>query len=214
MATPQHVQPVPMRTLSADADAGPHVMASEYIAKAGPWHFTRQAVVDELQTRQLYQLYRQAFDPLRTTSAARQVLTRTEFEAIMADGRVDKYLARTDAGETVGLTTLTRRLESVPWISPEYYAARYPDYWARDALYYLGFVLTRPDLRHSRFLETVVELGMAKLTRERAMVAYDVCAFNHDVLRFSTRIAELLATDPRAHLEQADRQIYFAATFG
>ena len=41
----------------------------------------------------LYRLYRPAFEPLKVRSAARQVLTRSEFFEQMPDDRVDKYVA-------------------------------------------------------------------------------------------------------------------------
>ena len=39
------------------------------------------------------------------------------------------------------MSTLTRHLETVPWISPEYFAYHFPEHTARDAVYYLGFTL-------------------------------------------------------------------------
>ena len=104
----------------------------------------------------LYRLYRPAFEPLKVRSAARQVLTRSEFFDQMRDDRVDKYVAWENGAEPIGMITLTRHLESVPWISPEYFAARYPEHWARNAIYYLGFILAHPRNRTARFLETIV----------------------------------------------------------
>ena len=89
-------------------------------------------------------LYRPAFEPLKVRSAARQVLTRGEFLEQMRDERVDKYVAWENGSEPIGMITLTRHLESVPWISPDYFAARYPEHWARNAIYYIGFILAHP----------------------------------------------------------------------
>jgi len=92
-----------------------------------------------------YRLYRAAFAPLRTNAAARHLLSAEEFAAEMADKRIEKYVAWAGNGEPVGLATLTADLSAVPWISPEYYGARYPDHLARGALFYLGYTLVRPD---------------------------------------------------------------------
>ena len=66
------------------------------------------------------------------------MLTRTEFFTQMSDAGGQVHGLGAD-GQPIGMITLTRHLESVPWISPEYFAARYPDQWARNAVYYLGF---------------------------------------------------------------------------
>ena len=87
------------------------------------------------------------------------MLTRAEFFAQMGDERIDKYVAWEADGEPIGMITLTRHLESVPWVSPEYFAARFPEQWARNAVYYLGFMPGPPAHRDARFLETIVRLS-------------------------------------------------------
>jgi hypothetical protein len=59
----------------------------------GPWRFTRETVLTGAPAETLYGLYRPAFEPLKVRSAARQVLTRSEFFQQMLDDRVDKYVA-------------------------------------------------------------------------------------------------------------------------
>ena len=156
----------------------PGQLASE-VVHAGHWRFTRETVVTDPLAAQFYELYELTFGPLRSRSVARQVLTKSEFYTQMSDPRVDKYIAWSDDGEPVGITTLTKHLESVPWISPEYFAAHYPDHWARHAVYYLGFTLARPSMRQHGFLEAIIEVGMAPLAAERAVMGYDVCAYNN-----------------------------------
>ena len=142
-----------------------------------------------------------------------QVLTYPEFRGQMQDPSVDKYIAWNDAGVPIGLITLTKNLQSVPWISPHYYAARYPEHWARNAFYYLGFALAHPSMRHQRFVETMIEVGMGKLPAERAVMAYDVCAFNNVALRFTERIERVIGNNPNIQLEAVDSQIYYAVKF-
>ncbi len=149
----------------------PGQLASEVVAHHGPWRFTRETVVTDPLAAQFYELYELTFSPLKTRSVARQVLTMTEFYAQMADPRVDKYIAWNDDGQPVGITTLTKHLESVPWISPEYFAAHYPEHWARHAVYYLGFTLAHPSMRQHGFLEAIIRVGMDPLAAERAVLA-------------------------------------------
>ena len=65
------------------------------------------------------------------------------------------------------MITLTRHLESVPWISPDYFAARYPEQWARNAIYYMGFVLAHPRNRERPFLDTIVADALEPLASEQ-----------------------------------------------
>jgi len=194
----------------------PHPRATPEIDVSGvegPWTFTREQVIDPVRADGFYALYTLAFSPLKTRSAARQVLTRTEFLAQMTDRLVDKYIAWDPDGEAVGMTTLTRHLASVPWISPDYFAAHYPEEWGRNAVYYLGFTLIHPRLRQQRFLETIIAVGIGALSAERAVIAYDVCAYNNTALRFSERIEDLLRRYPQAQVAAIDTQLYYAVRF-
>lgn len=191
----------------------PQAAVAEYVTTRGPWHFTRQTTMDEGLIEEFYDLYSLAFDPLKRHSVARQVLTRQEFAEQMLDERVVKYVARNDAGDPLGLTTLTNAIDSVPWVSPDYFEEHYPDHWARGAVYYLGFTLAHPSQRHLQFIETVIMVGMQGLASERAVIAYDICAFNNQHLRFNERIAGLLDKFPAAHLELVDTQYYSCVTF-
>ncbi len=78
---------------------------------------TIESKIAGTQLERFHQLYRSAFEPLLTLTAVRQVLTEDEFEAQMTDERVDKLVAW-DGDEPIGMMTVTRELETVPWISP------------------------------------------------------------------------------------------------
>ena len=181
---------------------------------------TRQGVIaaDDIET--FYELYSLAFDHLKTLAFGRQVLTRAEFVSQMTDDRVWKYVAWTAEDEPVGLTTLTRALETVPWISPDYFRAHYPEQWSRNAVYYLGFTLCRPDVAggtrapdQPNFLETLIQIGIGPLITERGVIAYDVCRYNNETLNLPERIAEVLNRHSDARAEVLDTQVYYGVSF-
>lgn len=180
----------------------------------GPWRFTREPMLAGAPAEVLYGLYQPAFEPLKARSAARQVLTRTEFFDQMRDARVDKYVAWENGAEPIGVITMTRHLESVPWISPDYFAVRYPEHWARNAIYYLGFMLANPRNRTALFLETIVHGLIEPLVSERAILAYDMCDHNSSVLGLSTRIADVLLRHAHTEPQLLDCQHYYGITFG
>jgi hypothetical protein len=188
-------------------------LGADIWTEGGPWRFTREAVLDGSVADTLYSLYSQAFEPLRIQAAARHVLTRDEFFGQMTDERVDKYVAWEADHTPIGMITLTRHLDSVPWVSPEYFAARFPEQWARSAVYYLGFGMARPSTREVRFLETCTAMAVAPLVAERAVIAYDVCSYNDDVLGFGDRIARAARHGSASSVQKLDAQVYYAVNF-
>lgn len=187
---------------------------TEYLRELGAWHFTRQFAMSPAETTDFYALYRLAFEPIRALSVARQVLTEAEFGAQMQHERVAKYIAWSDTGEPVGLTTLSNDLTTTPWVNPEYFAQHYPEHWSRQAVYYLGFTIAHPSQRHQRIADAIVTVGLREAVRRRAVIAYDVCSFNNERLQFSERVTKLLADVPTARLELVDTQSYSCAVFG
>jgi hypothetical protein len=188
-------------------------LGTDIWTEGGPWRFTREAVILGTAAEILYSLYEQAFDPLKVQAAARHVLTSVEFFEQMEDERIDKYVAWEAEAKPIGMITLTRRLDAVPWISPEYYAARFPEQWARDAVYYLGFGLARRSVREAKFLETCAAMCVEPLVAERAVIAYDVCSYNNDVLGFADRIARAAQHGSLSQLQKLDTQVYYAVNF-
>lgn len=166
-----------------------------------------RALAPEVVDR-FHALYAETFAPLATRAVARQVLHREEFVEEMADPRVMKYVARDPAGEVVGLTTLTRDLETVPWISPQYFAAHYPEHTARDAVFYLGFTLVAPQHRRTHVFQAMIEEVVALVRDERGVCGWDVCAYNEQVLGFSTMIGALLHSHADCTVSEVDAQTY------
>jgi hypothetical protein len=179
----------------------------------GPFRFTREQSIDGSAAESLYRLYRRAFEPLASRAAARQVLSQNEFLTQLADHRIDKYVAWEGDSEPIGIVTVTKDLEAVPWISPEFYATRFPEQWARKAVYYLGFTLVRPATRRTSFLDTIVRLSVEPLVAEKAVIAYDVCSYNNDVLGFYNRVAGMLKEISNSQPEALDSQIYYGVNF-
>ncbi|WP_159798318.1 hypothetical protein [Puerhibacterium puerhi] len=158
-------------------------------------------------------LYLAAFEPLRTRAAARHVLHREEFDEEMADPRVLKLLARDEDGEAVGLTTLATDLAAVPWVSPEYYAARYPEHAARGAIWYVGFTLAHPGRRATRTFVDMLDALVTHLGEHQVVCAYDVSRFNDDSLRFAQNLHRHAQRTREITTETVDQQTYYATTF-
>jgi hypothetical protein len=179
--------------------------------RTGRQQVTVLAELDEPTARMFWGLYAAAFGPLRTRAAARQVLHEEEFLQEMVDPRVWKYVIHDVTGQAVGLTTLTKHLETVPWISPEYYEARYPQHFARQAVYYLGFTLVAKGARHLSGFATMLDAVAERVAEDRAVCGYDICAFNNEAMRFDEHIETMLNRSRRAPVERLDSQTYYVA---
>ncbi len=172
---------------------------------------TVETALDEATSVAFYDLYKAAFEPLRTKAIARQVLHRDEFFAEMTDDRIWKILVRDHDGAPVGLTILTYDLATVPWISPEYFAARYPTHAARNAIFYLGFTLVTPRQRRTRVFEDMLIEVLERVARANAICGYDICAYNNEALRFADNIAGVLDRHALMNIERLDSQTYYGA---
>lgn len=167
--------------------------------------------VDEATSARYYELYRETFGELEIRAAARQVLHEEEFHEEMHDPRVMKYLALDADDEVIGMSTLTRDLASVPWISPAYYAHHYPEQTARNAVYYLGFTLVRHAQRQQRVFAAMIAEVTALVISEKAVCAWDMCHYNDEVLGLGPAIAQMLSSHSELDVHPIDRQTYVAA---
>ena len=186
---------------------------TEDLGQHGAWRFTREYVVEPELTLVFYELYEAAFGPLRVRSVARQVLSEEEFADQMVNGSVAKYVAWDAQGNPVGMCALTQHLDTVPWISPEYFAARYPEQWARGAIWYFSFILAHPSLRHSRFIDQMIAVGVDEMVEQGAICAYDMCAFNDEGLGLGRRLAESFGRAAGAPVTRTDTQNYYEVDF-
>jgi hypothetical protein len=164
----------------------------------------------------LHALYLEAFEPLRALAVARQVLHRQEFLDQMADPRVWKFVAWDQHGRIVGLSTLTRDLASVPWISPEYFAARYPEQTARHAVYYWGFSLTQSSTATHSGSDGTFFLMLAAIAEvvaaDKGVCGYDICAVNNANMQLASQIERLGHRLAQVTFETIDTQTYYCAT--
>jgi hypothetical protein len=172
---------------------------------------TVEPVIDEETAKRFYKLYNDTFGDLATKAVARQLLHEHEFMEEMLDPRVDKILAWDDHGEAVGMCTLTHHLETVPWISPDYFAHHYPEHTARDAVYYLGFIMVDQQHRRGHLFMAMIRRVVEIIAAQDGMCAYDVCGYNDEVLGLAKATAALLHSLGNFETEPIDTQVYYQA---
>jgi hypothetical protein len=159
-------------------------------------------------------LYHEAFRQLNGLAVQRHLMYRSEFEAVMRDRRVQKYLCLGDDGSLCGLSTYTNVLDAVPLISPEYFQRRWPQHYAERRIWYIGFVAVKPSGRAMNALIELVDAMHVVAASQNGIVGLDVCRYNGEA-RHMSRAAGILVRrlSSNARVERADEQSYWLYEF-
>lgn len=157
--------------------------------------------------------YRDAFEELRSAAIQRHVMTRAEFDDVMADHRVAVYLAQRPDGTIAAIATLANDLTAMPLVSPEFFAARWPEHYAAGRCWYIGFVGVRPSEQGGGAFQLIVATVAATLGPHGGVLVLDVPQRNMEgfhVPRAVKRIADTVVAD--VSYEMVDAQGYWAYT--
>lgn len=158
-----------------------------------------------------WQLYTNAFTDLKELAANRHMMYRSEFNDVMADPRITKFLILDDAGVPAGMITWTAQLDAVPLIAPEFYAARWPEHFAQGRIFYILFFATAPTARKTRaFIDGFADLFSIAEPVD-GLVALDICTFNEAEHHLPQNILKLLRrmSGDRSLAERSDTQSFW-----
>jgi hypothetical protein len=163
----------------------------------------------------LWGLYSDAFEGINALAVQRHLMYRNEFDEVMRDGRVQKYLCLSDDGTLCGLSTYSNDLFAMPLISPEYFERRWPDLYAQNKIWYCGFVAVHPPKGRSTtaFAELVEAMYLVAAT-QNGIIGLDFCQFNDDKRKMSRVVRIMLnrlSGDCRA--ERMDQQSFWLYQF-
>jgi ribosomal protein S18 acetylase RimI-like enzyme len=150
---------------------------------------------------ELWPLYNAAFEELRSTAVQRHLMSREEFDDVMADRRVAKVLA-------------VESSDSMPLISPDYFERRWPAHFAEGRIWYIGFVAVHPRHRSTGAFEMVVEHLYRTVVANDGLAALDVCSRNEDLYRLPQAIHRLLESwSGVVRSDRMDAQSYWLYEF-
>ncbi len=172
-------------------------------------------VVDGHEAEICWSFYDRAFEPLRTRAAQRHALTRDEFDEQMIDGRVSKHVAYENGigSRPVGLATLTNDLKAVPLIAPEYYEARWPQFYAQQQIWYVGFLVVDPDFQGAGVLTPLIGSVCSSIAPGGGILAADICEFNEEAVGLPETFARVLSTFRQPETLRLDAQVFWAYEF-
>lgn len=160
------------------------------------------------QAELAWKLYDEAFTALNAFAIQRHLMTRPEFDDVMADRRIDKFVAYDDAGALIGLAPYTNWLDAWPLISPAYFERRWPDLYAEQRIWYCGFVAVAPG--HPGAYLTLIEALYRTAEADGGVIGLDVCRFNDEAhhMRRSIGLALHRISGGRVSAETADAQFF------
>jgi hypothetical protein len=174
-------------------------------------------VVDEVQgslAEQAWDLYYTAFRELNAYAVQRHLMYRSEFDDVMRDDRVQKYLCLDDNDTLCGMSTYTNKLDAVPLISPEYFQRRWPQLYAEHRIWYCGFVAIHPKSRSASAFGELVQAMYLLAAAQNGIIALDMCRFN-DESRHMSRVVPLMLhrLSGGVRTERMDDQSYWLYEF-
>jgi len=161
-----------------------------------------------------WQLYVDAFQELNTLAVQRHMMYRSEFDEVMSDQRVQKYLCLDDDGTLCGLSTYTNDLDAVPLISPHYFARHWPDHYAARKIWYIGFVAVHPQAQGRHMFSQLVEEMYVVAATQNGLVGIDICTYNDNVRHMShifRSMVQRLTANMR--FQRIDQQSYWLWEF-
>jgi hypothetical protein len=174
-------------------------------------------VVDEMHgslIEDAWSLYHEAFVELNAFAVQRHLLYRTEFDEVMRDQRVQKYLCLDDNDTVCGLSTYTNNLDAMPLISPQYFQRRWPRHYAERRIWYCGFVAVHANGRHANAFAELVEAMYLVAATQNGIIALDMCRFNDERRRLSRVVPLMLhRLCGEVRTERMDEQSYWLYEF-
>ena len=175
-------------------------------------------IVDQINDDELgetaWQLYDAAFRELNAMAVQRHLMYRHEFDEVMSDTRVQKYLCVDDDGTLAGLATYTNDLDAVPLIAPQYFERHWPEHYAGKRIWYIGFVAVHPQVQGKHMFKQLVEQLYVTAATQNGLVGIDICSYNDDVRRMS-RVFRLLVSrmSGTMRFNRIDQQSYWLYEF-
>lgn len=168
------------------------------------------AVVDGELAQRFLALYREAFADLEVRSPARQSFTDEELLHHLADESVVKFVAWDRQHRPSGLAFMATDLSTVPWISLPYFEARFPEQYAREAVYYFGGLLVARGHRRGPSAYVLLAALVRRVAIDRAVAAFDCCQHTVDVARLPELIARVARRISVVDTLELEPQRYYA----
>lgn len=162
----------------------------------------------------LWRLYQRAFEDLKVLAVQRHVMFHGEFEGLLADERVAKYVVTAPDGTVVALATMTNDLPAVPLVSPEYFAHRWPALYEKQAVWYVCFVAVDPGHQSQGVMQRIIDAMCEEVSGHGGVICLDVCEFRETSVRLPMAIeVQANRSTPGIRRVRLDAQVFWGYEF-
>lgn len=169
---------------------------------------------DQLNTSKLFNgalaTYRSAFEDINRLAIERHMMTYEEFSDVVADRRVQKWIAAEDSGDICGMAVITNDLLAVPLISPAYFEHHMPELYKQDRIFYVQFVCTEPTIRSVHAFHLLIAAMQPQVQDARGCAVMDFCDFNVEQLQLPEKALVVQQRyNPTVRMRRADSQHFY-----
>ncbi len=151
---------------------------------------TIETGIDPAVTEAFLPIYHESFAHLAELAASKQVLSDTDFRTVMASPEVLKFSGWTQADKLCAIALATPKLDLVPWVSPPFFAKRFPDHYERGVIYYFLALLVHEENRDESWATAILEAISLFCGARQGVTVFDCCTFNNDVVKLPEIIIE------------------------
>ena len=175
---------------------------------------TNERNIDDALRARLLELYREAFEPLRTLTATKQTLATDEFSAVLDFDATQVFVSRNRDGEVTGFTVGIDDLKLIPWINPEYFYDRFPEHYATGRLIYVPCFVVDPAHQKGVTLLRLAGAISSFYGGYSCVLAMDCCQHNVDIEHFPSILQRAASRYTPTTLHELDRQTFWAFELG
>jgi hypothetical protein len=171
-------------------------------------------VVPEPWRDAAWRFYHDTFDQLKVLAVERHVYHRSEFDDLVTDPRIMKYLVR-DGDAVVGMSAMTDDLAALSFVSLEFFAHRWPEHYAQRRILYCLFVGVHPGPPgKGLFVALQDEMYRRQIAAVDGIAVLDICAHNEGELRLPWLIESIMVKlAGAARVSRLDTQSYWLYEF-
>jgi hypothetical protein len=178
-----------------------------YITKHS--NVTDRAVLDSF-----WQLYEVSYLPLASSDPSRELLFRSEFDAVLADP-TNRITVLRDENRPIAMSVAATDIGATRYLSRPFFERMYPERMAAGLVHYVMWIVIHPDYQASNATFQLARAGLAQEQEEGALVVFDVPESNQPGERGGAAelIARLAGMLGPVSLESFGVTRYFALDF-
>ncbi|MEO5901920.1 MAG: hypothetical protein ABIR68_17580 [Ilumatobacteraceae bacterium] len=170
---------------------------------------TRELLIEGERAESLWEMYREAFEPLELVAIQQHLWSRKEILEELANEEIVKFIGWDD-DIPVGMAMLTNNLEVVPMISPLFLRTRFPEHAERNAIFYGIMIFVRHGHRGKTLFARLGSHVAQETALSSGVVLFDICSYNLEHGSLDKNLGRLARPFPNSSMSMVDQQSWFA----